>query len=121
MQLRRLLPTLIALLMGIGATTASADKVDDDYQHLIGQLVNEQITSIDMIHIPYSMIFTQAVGQTQIRQWDGFRCHVDVTPEVNKDLLAAVQAAHIVPIDGEWDLRWLLQINIKGASTPVMI
>jgi len=110
------------LSINLGTTNrAQADQVDIDYQHLIGQLVNDQAVSVDMIHIPYSIIFVQRVTPDEIRKWTNYSCHVDITPDLSKSLLAAVKDAHAMWIDGNWDLRWMLRINMKGNAAPTTL
>jgi hypothetical protein len=115
----RLMMTVLGFLMAGGI--ACADQVNSDYEDLRARLVNDDVMSLDITHIPYSYIFSERITPAQISGWTGYRCTIDVTPEINKSLLAAVNDAHFVSIDGDWDMRWAVAIKIKGRTNPTMI
>ncbi len=112
---------LAAASLFVSAGAALADQVSHDYEDLRGRLVNDDVISLDITHIPYSYIFTEAITAAQIRGWTGYRCSIDITPDLNKSLLAAVNDAHFVAIEGHWDLRWVVQVKIKDRASPMMI
>jgi hypothetical protein len=109
-----------ALLL-LSPALAIADQVSRDVDDLRGQLINEQVTSVEITHIPYDTPHQEEITVDQLRGMAKFKCTVDITPKLNESLLAAIDDAHFLPVDGHWDLYWALQINIKGRDVQPII
>lgn len=108
-------------LLFLSPVLARADQVSRDVDDLRGQLINEQVTSVDITHIPYDTPHQEEITAGQVRGMTQFKCTVTLTPDLNASLLAAINDAHFLPVDGHWDLYWALQLNIKGRTVQPII